>query len=231
MNRLKDYDRLSIILTSLISLFLIFLVGLLTYNLVTYQTIGNQKKELLSYQKQKEEVETKHQEVSAELVKEEERITKELIGFPVVELGKDKEMIRDYLNLIFTWTSGDQYDSQRNKIKAMNTAGTDKILNTLMMENYRVPVPENLKGKLKDNDIDINGLKSQMINLEIHRDSWIQSSAAKVTYTALLEYQAYIDKKDLTGDYKTTRKLMFTFTLSDVEENRSIREVTYSFVQ
>ncbi|MHB9782051.1 hypothetical protein ACXM1Q_004820 [Streptococcus sp. 10F2] len=231
MKKWKEYDRLSRILISFISFFFIFLVGLLAYNLVTYQTIEDQKKELVSYQKQKEEVETKHQEVSAELVKEEERITKELIGFPVVELGKDKEMIRDYLNLIFTWTSGDQYDSQRNKIKAMNTAGTDKILNTLMMENYRVPVPENLKGKLKDNDIDINGLKSQMINLEIHRDSWTQSSAAEVTYTALLEYQVYIDKKDLTGDYKTTRKLMFTFTLSDVEENRSIREVTYSFVQ
>lgn len=231
MNKLREFDRLSIILMSLISLFLILLAGLLVYNFVTYQTIEGQKTELTSYQKQKEEVGMKHQEVYSELTKEEDRIISELIGFPVVDISKDKEMIDNYLNLIFTWTNGDQYDEQRDKIKTMNISGSDKILNTLMMENYRVKVPENLKGKLRDNDIDINGLKSQMIDLETHRDSWIRSTAAEVTYTALLEYQIYVGKEDLSGDYKTTRKLMFTLTLSDVGENRSIREVSYSFVQ
>lgn len=200
-------------------------VVLMISNISISSQIDNQKTEISTYKKQNEEITKNRQEVISEITKEQEKIAGEIVGFPVAEMRKDEKIITDYLSLMFNWTSGDQYDEQRNKIKSINASGTDTLLNSLMMENYRVATPKG--SKLKDNDIDINGLKSKLLSQVIDR---VGVENAEVLYSALVEYQIYIDENDLSGKYKTTDKLLFTFKVSGEGDNRKISNVKYAFI-
>lgn len=225
MKNLKNIKKLDLSFIAVILFLIVSSVGLLVSNISISSKIENQKIEISTHQKQNEDITKKHQEVISEISKEQEKLASEIVGFPVAEMRKDEKIISDYLSLIFTWTSGDQYDEQRREIKSINAVGTDRILNSLMMENYRVAIPKD--SKLKDNDIDINGLKSKLLTQIVDRIG-VENSA--VLYSALIEYQIYIDENDLSGKYKTTDKLLFTFEVSGEGDNRKISNVKYAFV-
>lgn len=225
MKNLKNINKIDLSIMVVILLLLVSSVVLVMSNISIRSQIENQKTEISTYQKQNEELTKKQQEVFSKVSKEQERLAGEIVGFPVVEMRKDEKIISDYLNLIFNWTSGDQYDEQRKEIKSINAGGTDTILNSLMMENYRVAIPKG--SKLKDNDIDINGLKSKLLSQVTDR---IGIENSEVLYSALIEYQIYIDENDLSGKYKTTDKLLFTFKVSGEEDERKISNVKYAFI-
>lgn len=225
MKNLKNINKIDLSIMVVILLLFVSSVVLMISNISISSQIDNQKTEISTYKKQNEEITKNRQEVISEITKEQEKIAGEIVGFPVAEMRKDEKIITDYLSLMFNWTSGDQYDEQRNKIKSINASGTDTLLNSLMMENYRVATPKG--SKLKDNDIDINGLKSKLLSQVIDR---VGVENAEVLYSALVEYQIYIDENDLSGKYKTTDKLLFTFKVSGEGDNRKISNVKYAFI-
>lgn len=225
MKNLKNINKIDLSIMLVILLLFVSSIVLVVSNISISSQIENQKTEISTYQKQNEELTKKQQEVFSKVSKEQERLVGEIVGFPVAEMHKDEKIISDYLNLMFNWTSGDQYDEQRKEIKSINAEGTDEILNSLMMENYRVATPKG--SKLKDNDIDINGLKSKLLSQVTDR---IGVENSEVLYSGLIEYQIYIDENDLSGKYKTTDKLLFTFKVSGEGDNRKISNVKYAFV-
>lgn len=214
-----------------ISFVLVISLGILALsNRSLRNTIEEQNVELLSLMDTQTEKETAYKELQGKLKEAQTNIVKELTGFTSSELSNDEAIVTSYLNNIFTWTSGDQYDKQRQTIQAIAANGTDSLLNEVMTENIRVAVPEELKGTIKDNDIDINGLKSLLLENQFNRLAWDKSTSADVSYTSRVSYQVYVNEEDLKGEHKTVRTLLFTFKISGIGQERRIVEVKYAFV-
>lgn len=158
----------------------------------------------------------------------------EVTGFKKARIDRDDQIVTDFLNTIFTWTNGAQYDKQRDEIMNSGITGAKELTETLMMENYRVEVPddlsENLRKKLEklSNDIDVNGIKSKLVTTRLVRTSWTDDG--DVTYAVNVRYQVYVNERDLTGKNKTTRDLVFTIKLTGRAADRKIDSVTYAYV-
>lgn len=200
-------------------------------NVKQSQAIATKESELLKLDKEYNTMFSEYDAIQRKLDNEKAKFFKEVSGFQHQEIEQDNDIVLNYLDKMFTWTSGDQYDKQREEIRKIGALGTDELLKTIMTENYRVEVPENLKGKIKDNDIDVNGLKSKLVSSRFHRTSWQKSDEADITYVARISYQIYINESDLSGDYKTLRSMLFTFKLSGLGDARKITSVQYAFVQ
>lgn len=186
--------------------------------------------ELESTRELKKNKEEETRKVGQKLAEEQERLVQEFLGFSLSELKQDEQIVTDYLNTIFSWKNGQEYDEQRKILEAVAAKGSEDLLKVIMPPNYRVPVPKELVGKIKDNDIDVNGLKSKLVQTQLERLSWSKSATAEVTYVALITYQVYINDEDLSGEHKTTRDMVFTFTVSG-DLDRKVTEVQYAFVQ
>lgn len=230
MNR-KVNNKIDAALIASIILLVVGLVALVSYNHVLQSDIKEQKQELSSLAKKKESQEEIILEQKKEITKAQEQVTKDLTGFLPDDLENDVAILRSYLENIFVWENGDQYDKQREIIKGVNADGTEELLKTVMTTNYRVSVPDELKGTIKDNDIDINGLKSALVEAQINRMSWDKTTTADVTYTARVQYQIYINESDLEGEYKTLGNLLFTIKLSGVGKDRKVVDVKFAFIQ
>ncbi|MVX58968.1 hypothetical protein E5983_04815 [Streptococcus danieliae] len=220
-----------IILRSILLVLLAAVLILLPLTISVSRGIASKTVELESVRKIKEKKEEETQKVGQELTRAQEELTQEVVGFSLSELKQDEKIVKNYLDTIFSWTNGQEYDNQRKMLEAGGAKGSDELLKVIMPPNYRVPVPEDLVGKIKDNDVDINGLKSKIIGLQIYPDSWEKGSDAEVIYTAVLQYQIYIHERDLSGDYRTTDDLLFRFTLAGTGDNRKVAEVKHSFIQ
>lgn len=186
--------------------------------------------ELESTRELKKNKEEETRKVGQKLAEEQERLVQEFLGFSLSELKQDEQIVTDYLNTIFSWKNGQEYDEQRKILEAVAAKGSEDLLKVIMPPNYRVPVPKELVGKIKDNDIDVNGFKSKLVQTQLERLSWSKSATAEVTYVALITYQVYINDEDLSGEHKTTRDMVFTFTVSG-DLDRKVTEVQYAFVQ
>lgn len=134
----------------------------------------------------------------------------------------DEEQIEGFLAQIFDWSTGEEYDKQRQAIIDSKIPGSDKIVKEHMAENYRVPVPEDLKGKIKDNYIDVEGLKSKTTAMSIDVANW---STSETTYFVQASYQLYLNDDDLDGRNKTIKTLVFLMTIDGDSSNRQIKKI------
>lgn len=219
-----------VILRSIILVLLAALLVLVPLTVSVSKSLISTNLELESTRKLKEKKEEETQKVGQELAREQEKLVQEFLGFPLSEIKQDEQIVTDYLNTIFSWENGQEYDEQRKVLGAGAAKGSDELLKVIMPPNYRVPVPKEQVGKIKDNDIDINGLKSKLVQTQLERLSWSKSEAAEVTYVAMITYQVYINEADLSGDHRTTRDMVFTLTVSG-DLDRKVTEVQYGFVQ
>ncbi|MVX58389.1 hypothetical protein E5983_01815 [Streptococcus danieliae] len=222
--------KLEIILRSIIVVLLTALLVLVPLTVSVSKSLISTNLELESTRKLKEKKEEETRKLGQELGREQEKLVQDFLGFPLSELKQDEHIVTDYLNTIFSWKNGQEYDEQRQILEAGAVKGSEELLKVIMPPNYRVPVPKELVGKIKDNDIDINGLKSKLVQTQLERLSWSKSAAAEVTYVAMITYQVYVNEADLSGDYKTTRDMVFTFKVSGTDD-RKVTEVQYGFVQ
>lgn len=195
------------------------------------RTIKENKIELKGAQKELDALTVTHGEVQTELLKVKSDFFERVAGFKPATIDEDDDLVMAYLDKMFTWTTGEQYDKQRLLLASIDAEGTDKLLKEIMVENYRVPMPDELKGKIEDNDIDIHNLKSKLVSTRFNRLSWDKSADADVTYTARITYQVYINEADLKADYQTKRDMLFTLKLSGQGLERKVVYVSYAFVQ
>ncbi|MCQ9212413.1 MULTISPECIES: hypothetical protein [unclassified Streptococcus] len=226
----KSWKKVDLLLGMMILLLGGFSLGLFVSNHLLTSSIEKKQSEIYSLKEEVRTREVEYEQLQEELVTAQALVVKEITGFLPAELEKDDTIIRSYLEKIFTWKNGQEYDRQRAEIKAIGAGGSEKLLKNVMTENYRVPVPEELKGTIKDNDIDVNGLKSLLTNYQTNRIAWSKSSDADVLYTSRIQYQVYINEEDLSGEHKTVRNLLFTFKLSGIGENRKVVDVQYAFI-
>ncbi|MCQ9214488.1 hypothetical protein MU448_08740 [Streptococcus sp. O1] len=195
----KSWKKVDLLLGMMILLLGGFSLGLFVSNHLLTSSIEKKQSEIYSLKEEVRTREVEYEQLQEELVTAQALVVKEITGFLPAELEKDDTIIRSYLEKIFTWKNGQEYDRQRAEIKAIGAGGSEKLLKNVMTENYRVPVPEELKGTIKDNDIDVNGLKSLLTNYQTNRIAWSKSSDADVLYTSRIQYQVYINEEDLSG--------------------------------
>lgn len=131
--------------------------------------------------------------------------------------ARDKSLIKKTLSPIFTWKSGAEYDSAREKLIAFLGPDSD-LVQTYMPENIKVFVPDDLKDKIADNDVDLNGYKSKLSKITVYRTSW--SGDGSASYDAIAEYQAYNKRSQL--DKATTYKVLITVKATGDKDNRKL---------
>lgn len=227
---MRKQIKLEIILRSIIVVLLTALLVLVPLTVTVSKSLNSTNLELESTRKLKEKKEEETRKVGQELARGQEKLVQDFLGFPLSELKQDEQIVTDYLNTIFSWENGQEYDEQRQVLEAGAAKGSEELLKVIMPPNYRVPVPKELVGKIKDNDIDINGLKSKLVQTQLERLSWSKSAEAEMTYVAMITYQVYVNEADLSGDHRTTRDMVFTLTVSG-DSDRKVTEVQYGFVQ
>lgn len=208
--------------------------GLVALAVIVFTVLQVRSVQLSNEIKKQENAVTKMAKKVSELEAEEEELSKAVeekrreefvsaFGIDISVYDEDRELIEVFLNKAFTWTSGDQYDLQREEIISSKISGAGEFTDTYMMENYRVPVPDHLKGKVKDNDIDVNGLKSQLLTVNSSVAKW---EKGKLVYTTRASYQLYINDGDLTGENQTINEMIFQFELSGQKQERQIQSMS-----
>lgn len=223
-------NKLDMVLIAITVVLFALFVRLFGFKEVLSRDIIKQQETLVVLAQKKATTETEIQDQKQQILTTQERLTKELTGFVPSDLKNDEKIILDYLENIFVWENGDQYDRQREVVRNVQAEGTEELLKTVMTANYRVSVPDNLKGKIKDNDIDINGLKSTIVEAQINRMSWDKTSTAQVAYIGRVQYQIYINEADLSGEHRTVGDLFFTFQLSGIGKERKVTAVKYAYI-
>lgn len=227
-------NSLSTAISRFLWTFLILLLLLLGFNIYQHQkstrAIQKANAELKTLQKSQKKSDATYLDLQKQITVAEDSVFKDITGFSKGDITNDNAIVEDYLNTIFTWTNGKDYNKQRQEIKDINAKGTKELLDVIMKENYTVSVPKGSEGKIKNNDIDVNGIKAKLTDNQSQRLTWDKSSSADVTYVNQITYQVYIDDDDLSGENKTTRNLMFTTKLSGVGEDRKVVDVKFAFL-
>lgn len=227
-------NSLSTAISRFLWTFLVLLLLLLGFNIYQHQKstkeIQKDNADLKTLQKSQEKSEAQYLDLQKQITLAEESVFKDITGFSKDDIKNDNAIVEDYLNTIFTWTNGTDYNKQRQEIKDINAKGTKELLDVIMKENYTVSVPKGSEGKIKNNDIDVNGIKAKLTANQAQRLTWEKSSSADVTYVNQITYQVYIDDDDLSGENKTTRNLMFTTKLSGVGKDRKVVDVKFAFL-
>lgn len=205
--------------------FNVIVLGLVTFGCASmiymaYTAVGSQKAD-------KERMATELAQLTGDIKQTKtayEKAKKQLVNtteFNADQEARDKALIKKTLSPIFTWKSGAEYDSAREKLIGFLGPDSD-LVQTYMPENIKVFVPDDLKDKIADNDVDLNGYKSKLSKITVYRTSW--SGDGSASYDAIAEYQAYNKRSQL--DKATTYKVLITVKATGDKDNRKLTDAS-----
>ena len=204
----------NVIVLGLVSFVCVFMVYM------AYTAVGAQKAD-------KERMTTELSQLSSDIKQTKSAYNKaknQLVNtteFNADQEARDKALIKKTLSPIFTWKSGAEYDSARDKLIAFLGPDSD-LVQTYMPENIKVFVPDDLKDKIADNDVDLNGYKSKLSKITVYRTGW--SGDGSASYSAIAEYQAYNKRSQL--DKATTYKVLITVKATGDKDNRTLTDAS-----
>lgn len=146
---------------------------------------------------------------------------KNIQGVSNQQLKEDKRQASIYFAPAFTWTSGNEYDVTRKSY--IDKLGTDsQFVQNYLKENIRIEVANK---NLKNNDIDIQGLKSNFEEMVLYPTTWKPDGT--ITYVGVIKYYVFKNESDLndkTGLLKSKAVVEFTMSGANVKD-RQISDV------
>lgn len=146
---------------------------------------------------------------------------KNIQGVSNQQLKEDKRQASIYFAPAFTWTSGNEYDATRKSY--IDKLGTDsQFVQNYLKENIRIEVANK---NLKNNDIDIQGLKSNFEEMVLYPTTWKPDGT--IAYVGVIKYYVFKNESDLndkTGLLKSKAVVEFTMSGANAKD-RQISDV------
>lgn len=148
-----------------------------------------------------------------------EQVEKNIQGVSNQQLKEDRKTANLYFSSAFTWRSGDEYDSIRKHY--IDSLGADsQFVQNYLKENIRIEVSNK---NIKNNDIDIQGLKSNFEEIVLYPTTW--KADGSITYVGVIKYYVYKNTDDLNDKSGLLKsKALVEFTIEG--QNAKDRHVT-----
>lgn len=148
-----------------------------------------------------------------------EQVEKNIQGVSNQQLKEDRKTANLYFSPAFTWRSGDEYDSIRKHY--IESLGADsQFVQNYLKENIRIEVSNK---SIKNNDIDIQGLKSNFEEIVLYPTTW--KADGSITYVGVIKYYVYKNTDDLNDKSGLLKsKALVEFTVEG--QNAKDRHVT-----
>lgn len=148
-----------------------------------------------------------------------EQVEKNIQGVSNQQLKEDRKIANLYFSPAFTWKSGDEYDLIRKHY--IDTLGADsQFVQNYLKENIRIEVSNK---NIKNNDIDIQGLKSNFEEIVLYPTIW--KADGSITYVGVIKYYVYKNTDDLNDKSGLLKsKALVEFTIEG--QNAKDRHVT-----
>lgn len=148
-----------------------------------------------------------------------EQVEKNIQGVSNQQLKEDRKLANLYFSPAFTWRSGDEYDLIRKHY--IDSLGTDsQFVQNYLKENIRIEVSNK---NIKNNDIDIQGLKSNFEEIVLYPTTW--KADGSITYVGVIKYYVYKNTDDLNDKSGLLKsKALVEFTIEG--QNAKDRHVT-----
>lgn len=148
-----------------------------------------------------------------------EQVEKNIQGVSNQQLKEDRKIANLYFSPAFTWRSGDEYDLIRKHY--IESLGTDsQFVQNYLKENIRIEVSNK---NIKNNDIDIQGLKSNFEEIVLYPTTW--KADGSITYVGVIKYYVYKNTDDLNDKSGLLKsKALVEFTIEG--QNAKDRHVT-----
>lgn len=151
-----------------------------------------------------------------------EQVEKNIQGVSNQQLKEDRKLASLYFSPVFTWRSGDEYDSIRKRY--IDSLGSDsQFVQNYLKENIRIDVANK---NIKNNDIDIQGLRSNFEEIVLYPTTW--KADGSITYVGVIKYYVYKNNNDLndkSGLLKSKALVEFTVTGQNAKD-RHVTNVT-----
>ena len=148
-----------------------------------------------------------------------EQVEKNIQGVSNQQLKEDRKIANLYFSPAFTWGSGDEYDLIRKHY--IDSLGADsQFVQNYLKENIRIEVSNK---NIKNNDIDIQGLKSNFEEIVLYPTTW--KADGSITYVGVIKYYVYKNTDDLNDKSGLLKsKALVEFTIEG--QNAKDRHVT-----
>lgn len=148
-----------------------------------------------------------------------EQVEKNIQGVSNQQLKEDRKIANLYFSSAFTWRSGDEYDLIRKHY--IESLGADsQFVQNYLKENIRIEVSNK---NIKNNDIDIQGLKSNFEEIVLYPTTW--KADGSITYVGVIKYYVYKNTDDLNDKSGLLKsKALVEFTIEG--QNAKDRHVT-----
>lgn len=148
-----------------------------------------------------------------------EQVEKNIQGVSNQQLKEDRKIANLYFSPAFTWRSGDEYDLIRKHY--IESLGADsQFVQNYLKENIRIEVSNK---NIKNNDIDIQGLKSNFEEIVLYPTTW--KADGSITYVGVIKYYVYKNTDDLNDKSGLLKsKALVEFTIEG--QNAKDRHVT-----
>ena len=148
-----------------------------------------------------------------------EQVEKNIQGVSNQQLKEDRKIANLYFSPAFTWRSGDEYDLIRKHY--IDSLGADsQFVQNYLKENIRIEVSNK---NIKNNDIDIQGLKSNFEEIVLYPTTW--KADGSITYVGVIKYYVYKNTDDLNDKSGLLKsKALVEFTIEG--QNAKDRHVT-----
>lgn len=148
-----------------------------------------------------------------------EQVEKNIQGVSNQQLKEDRKIANLYFSPAFTWKSGDEYDLIRKHY--IESLGADsQFVQNYLKENIRIEVSNK---NIKNNDIDIQGLKSNFEEIVLYPTTW--KADGSITYVGVIKYYVYKNTDDLNDKSGLLKsKALVEFTIEG--QNAKDRHVT-----
>ena len=148
-----------------------------------------------------------------------EQVEKNIQGVSNQQLKEDRKIANLYFSPAFIWRSGDEYDLIRKHY--IESLGADsQFVQNYLKENIRIEVSNK---NIKNNDIDIHGLKSNFEEIVLYPTTW--KADGSITYVGVIKYYVYKNTDDLNDKSGLLKsKALVEFTIEG--QNAKDRHVT-----
>lgn len=134
----------------------------------------------------------------------------ETTGINPETVRKDKPLVSEYIDPAFTWTNGEDYNEAREHYSTLLGSNTEFV------ETYLAPNLE-VDGH---NYIDLHGLKSRLVDLELYP---LNSSGSSMDYLVVVEYFMYKDDADTVSQGRLqTSKALINLTVTGEGDDRNV---------
>lgn len=202
-------------------------VGLISASLIGYSIVNASQfdQKYKSLQSEYKTIQTeidRNRKDNGKIVTE---VEKNIQGVSNQQLKEDKRQASIYFAPAFTWTSGDEYDSIRKAY--IDKLGADsQFVQNYLKENIRIEVANK---DLKNNDIDIQGLKSNFEEMVLYPTTW--KADGTITYIGVIKYYVFKNTDDLndkTGLLKSKAVVEFTMSGSNAKDRRILDVKAYA---